>query len=306
MPTLRCSIDPDATVARALSRAPGLLDAVRDGVPRLSVALTRGEAVVLGSRQRAGRVVDLAACEAMGVPVLRRATTGTAASLRGNGILWTLALPRVDALLPDATLRTLLNRNVRLLLSGLTRAGATAGYFGREWVAVRHCPAAVLGYDVTDDGRVLVEALIGWSNDLALPKGTAAPEELRVDRWRMKQPVALGACVGEGWSPLRVAETLVAAAAERTGGRREEEAPPAERAWEKVRGANDPVPTGMRLGALVTAPIGYVEAAMGDTGRWYGGDALTSNAWLDARGRGDVSDGPLEGARWEDFEASLG
>jgi hypothetical protein len=306
MTSLRCSIDPDAPIARALARGPALLDAVRDGVPRLSVALTRGEAVVLGSRQRAGRVVDLTACARVGFPVLRRATTGTAATLRGNGLVWTLALPRVDALLPDATLRTLLNRNVRLLLSGLTRTGATAGYFGREWVAVRHCPAAVLGYDITDDGRALVEAIIGWSNDLALPKEMAAPEELVLDRWRMKQPVALGRCVGEGWSPLRVAETLVAAAAERAGVTREEEPLATVTAREAVRDGNDPVPAGMRVGPLVSVPIGYVEAAQGEGGRWYGGDALASNAWLDARGRGDPNDGPLEGAQWEDFEAALG
>lgn len=69
--------------------------------------------------------------------------------------------------------------------------------------------------------------------------------------------------------------------------------------------ADDPVPAGMRAGAPVRVPIGYVEAAAGDGGRWFGGDALTSNDGLDASARGEGGDVLLEGARWEDFAAAL-
>lgn len=305
MTTLRCAIDPDVSVARALGRAAALLDAVRDGDPRLSIALTRGDAVVLGSRQRAGRVVDLDACARANVPVLRRATTGTAACLRRDAIVWTLALPRVDALLPDATPRTLLNRYVRLLLPGLTRAGATAAYFGREWVAVRHRPGAVLGCDVTADGRCLVEAFLGWSGDLAIPAAWAAPEERAVDRWMSKPPVALSICLGNEWSPARLADALLAAAAERAGVGMSGGAPVPAEEIPMVRTPNDPVPAGLVVGPPVRVPIGYVEAAAGDGGRWLGGDALTANDALDARARGEDVEAPLDGARWEDFDAAL-
>ena len=64
--------------------------------------------------------------------VVRRRTTGTAAWI-GRRALWcSLALPAVDALYDDATLPTLLNRNVRPWLRGFTRSGIPAAYFGRE------------------------------------------------------------------------------------------------------------------------------------------------------------------------------
>lgn len=305
---LHTAIDRDSSVPRALGRASVLLDAVRDGIPRLTVALTRGDSVVLGSRQRAGRVVDLEACARAGVSVLRRVSTGPAACLRGEAIVWTLALPRVDTLLSDATLRTILNRNVRLLLPGLTRWGATAAYFGREWIALRHRPGVLLGYDLTADGRVLIEAFVGWSNDFEIPRELASPEERSVDRWMAKRPVALSSLVGDRCESFRLAEGLLTAAAERAGAVAFLEEPLDAEDVPCVCCPDDPVPAGFRLGSLVRVPIGWVEAAEGTGGRWFGGDALTSNAWLDARGSGSAEgagEGPLEGARWEDFEASL-
>jgi hypothetical protein len=306
MATLRCSIDPQATIARAFGRGPALLEAVRDGDPRLVISLTRGDAVVLGARQRAGRVLDLEALARAGVPVLRRSTTGTAACLRAEALVWTLCLPRVDALMGDATLATLLNRNVRLLLPGLTRAGATAAYFGREWIAVRHRPGPLLGYDVTADGRVLLEAIVGWTNDLAIPLPWAAPHEQATDRWGGKPPVALGVCLGNAWSPARLAEALLAAAAERAGVGLGGEAATAAGDAPIVRTPNDPLPAGWREGPPVRVPIGYVEAAAGPDGRrWLGGDLLSAGPTLDGVARGEPLAGPLEGARADDLAAAL-
>ena len=100
-------------LAEALALATALLERAAGGEAQIAASLLDGPAVVLGALQRAGRVVDVAACATAGTPVLRRCTTGTAAYIGGRAILWTLALPHVAALHPDATPRTLLNRNVR-------------------------------------------------------------------------------------------------------------------------------------------------------------------------------------------------
>src|SRR5262245_57017857 len=101
-------------LAEALALGPLLLaPAEADHLPWIAASLIPGPAVLLGAAQRAGRVVRLAACAAAGTPVLRRATAGTAVHISGRATLWTLALPHVAALVPDATARTLLNRNVR-------------------------------------------------------------------------------------------------------------------------------------------------------------------------------------------------
>src|SRR5690349_12583757 len=110
----------ERTVAAALGLGPALLArAEAERAIFAAASLVAGPAVVLGAAQRAGRVVDLNACATMGTIVLRRATTGTAAYIGQHGLVWSLALPHVAAIVPDATPRTLLNRNVRPFLDAL-------------------------------------------------------------------------------------------------------------------------------------------------------------------------------------------
>ena len=149
LPVERRSIDD----ARALGGRL-LARVAADGAVWAAASVVEEEAVVLGAAQRAARVVDLDACRAAGVRVVRRATAGTAALLAGRSLWLTLALPHVAALVPDATARSLLNRNVRPLLEGLRGLGFPAAYFGREWVSVAKRPAAVLGFDALPEGAV--------------------------------------------------------------------------------------------------------------------------------------------------------
>src|SRR5690348_7174186 len=107
MRTLELALRP---LPEALALGPALLArAERDQIPLVAASLVQGPAVVLGAVQRAGRVVDLDACADAGVLVYRRATTGTAGWIGGRAYLFTVGLPHVAALLPDATPRTLLN-----------------------------------------------------------------------------------------------------------------------------------------------------------------------------------------------------
>lgn len=297
MTTLRASLVESCAPAEALARSSALLDAASDGACRLSASVVHGGALVLGARQRAGRVADLAACEASGVTVLRRRTTGAAAMLPSQSIVWTLSLPRVDALFADATLATLLNRNLRLLLKGLLAAGAKAAYFGRDHIVVGHRPAVALGYEVTPDGRVLVEAFAGYDGAAVIPAK------------RVKEPVALGPCVAASWTPVTLARKVIECAAERASAALVWDEPSRVEPFEPVRDERDPMPEGSAPLATVEVPIGVVEGA---TGPWFGGDALTATWWLDALAKAvaESSELPappvLEGARVEDLLATLG
>jgi hypothetical protein len=91
----------------------------------------------------------------------RRRTTGTEAELEGAVLYHALALPRVNALYSDASTRTLLNRNLRALLRGYTAAGVPLRYFGTEVLALLGHPVALVGYEQTASGAVLIEVLLG-------------------------------------------------------------------------------------------------------------------------------------------------
>ncbi|MBI5512482.1 MAG: hypothetical protein HY909_01865 [Deltaproteobacteria bacterium] len=273
--------------------------------PCLASSVVRGPAAVLGALQRAPRVLAPARCEAAGVAMYRRETTGTAVYLGGRALVWTLALPAVTALAPDATMATALNRNVRGFLQGLTRVGALAHYFGREWVSVGHRPAAVLGLDATPEGAVLLELWAGWDEPVALPDALVTDDERAVDRWRGKTPRALeGACGGR--SPEAVGAAVATAVAARAG-----LTPTDEPAPERALRAVQPIDFTKEIGGVWRAlrvPIGWVEVGATEGGaRALRGDVLTARWALEALARsGAVAPGaPLEGARWEDLRALL-
>ncbi|WP_437487475.1 hypothetical protein WME75_06925 [Sorangium sp. So ce1014] len=303
------------SLADALALGPALLARARsaEAAPWIAASLVEGPAVVLGAVQRAARVVDLAACAARGAPVLRRSTTGTAAFLGGRGVLWTLALPHVAALAPDATARTLLNRNVRGFLKGFARAGAPAHYGGREWISLQHRPAAWLGVDATRDGAVLIEVFAGHDAPLAIPAELAAPDERAVDRWLGKAPAALSEVLPARVSLEALARAVVEAVALRAalplidGGEAPELA--AER-FQPISAPDDPVPPGAGAPVLARVPIGWIEAAaLGEAPAraWLGGDVLAARWLLEDLGRGaapaspDAGTLPLEGASLSDL-----
>ncbi|WP_437510772.1 lipoyl protein ligase domain-containing protein [Sorangium sp. So ce1099] len=314
---MRCLPPAHRPLADALALGPALLARARSApaAPWLAASLVDGPAVVLGAAQRAGRVVDLSACAARGAPVFRRSTTGTAAFLGGRGVVWTLALPHVAALAPDATARTLLNRNVRGFLRGFTRAGAPAHYFGREWISLQRRPAALLGVDAAEDGAVLIEVLAGHDAPLAIPAELAAPEERAVDRWLGKAPAALSEVLPARSSPEALARAVVEEIALHAGLPLSDGGGAPELAAERLQpitAPDDPAPPGAGPAVLARVPIGWIEAAAlgGAPARaWLGGDVLTARWLLDALGRGadpaslDTGAAPLEGAGLSDLRA---
>ena len=78
-----------------------------------------------------------------------------------------LALSRPDALVACDAPR-LVNRYVRPLLRALTKVGATAHYFGRDWVSVSGRPAAWVGFSHhAGSGRAAFEAFVAVTTPFA-------------------------------------------------------------------------------------------------------------------------------------------
>jgi hypothetical protein len=297
----------DRPLAGALGLGPALLArAEAEGAPWMAASVARGPAVVLGASQRAGRVVRLDACAAAKTAVLRRATSGTAVYAGDRAIVWTLALPHVAALVADATARTLLNRNVRGFLKGLSRAGAIAHYFGREWISVRQRPAVVMGFEATASGAVLIEVIAGFDMSAALPEALATEEEKAIDRWLGKAPAALGELISE--EPLVIAREVMRTVALRAGAKVEEVGAIEAGVAEEVTSAEDPLPAGFAPGPLRRVPIGWIDTAIDPaTGRvWLGGDVLAPRWVLAtiAAGEAQIGEAPLDGAAIGDLVAA--
>ncbi|HKY34565.1 MAG TPA: hypothetical protein VJN18_01390 [Polyangiaceae bacterium] len=130
------------------------------GRPLLVGAAFEADALVLGALQREDTLRQRSPAR-FDVPIARRLTTGTEAQLRGPTLYHALALPHVAALFPDASSRTLLNRNLRALLRGYTAAGVPLRYFGTEVLVLLGHPVALVGYDQSTSGAVLIEVLLG-------------------------------------------------------------------------------------------------------------------------------------------------
>jgi hypothetical protein len=278
--------DLDARACVARSRA--LLDAARDGSVHLAASIVRGPCAALGALQRPEAVVRE-------TPWVHRATTGAEAWIGGAALWWSLALPRVDALFPDATSRTLLNRNVRGFLRGLTSCGALAHYFGRDVIAVRHRPAALLGYELLDDGRVLLDVIAGWDAPVTLPRAWQAPR--RASRPRA-EGLALAAVIS-GREPADVAARVLEAVAARSSQTLDPcSEPPA---------LPEDLYVAPQAQGAVEVPIGWLDAGTLGGAPWLGGDVLTATAWLRraaealAQGEALPEDAVLEGALPEDL-----
>lgn len=295
-------------VAQALALANAMLDRASEGEPVITASLLEGPAVVLGALQRAGRVVDLAACATMDTPVYRRCTTGTAVYIGQRAILWTLALPHVASLAPDATPRTLLNRNVRGFLQGLSRGGATAQYFGREWIAILHRPAALLGFEALADGRVVIEVFAGLDATIALPRELCAADELAIDRFRGKEPLALTL---DARDPEALARRVIEAVAARAGARLDAADPAGDLEMAApITDPRDPAPAGLACAAGSRVPVGWIDvaAAAMPARLWIGGDALVASFAVSALAvslaRGEAPtpvNAPIDGASWDDL-----
>lgn len=288
-------------LADALARSEALLGASKATQSIVATAAVASDhAVVLGALQVASRVLDVSKAGR----VLRRATTGTGFTMRG-GLVVTIAMPYVDAAVPDATARSFLNRNVRLLLRGLARAKLAATYFGREWLVVERRPFAVVGVEVDREGALLVECFATWEGSLAIEDGAATVLERSCDRYRGKPTLPLCEAGVRELTPAlgdRVLDGIV----ERLGMVTERMAEPqrvpshATRVAVVTDGAS-PIRGPAELLEPRPIPIGYLDVARVGSKRWVGGDMLGPTF---AFGTSDVpasDELPLEGAIWNDI-----
>ena len=184
---------PGALHARDVAaRSRDSLDRALAHDAELTIASVADDAAILGAFQRAGEVH--ADC------TLFRRGSGGAAVRVGPGTLWvSLALARVDALVA-CTPDRIMNRHVRPLLRALTKSGALAHYFGKDWISVAHRPAASCGFSHDrGSGRCMFEAFVALSTPFALgPRGS----------FDGKEPATLAELTGKTFDPARVARAI--------------------------------------------------------------------------------------------------
>lgn len=252
-------------------------------------AVVTGPALLVGARQRAARVVDRASLERAAIPLVRRATTGTHVFIAPTGAaLFALALPTRTALAPDTRGPTTLNRNVRGWLQGLTRHGALAHYFGREWLTIHKRPAGVLALSGGLDRSLLIELWIGLDAPLTLPESLASEHERTLDRWLAKRPASFReVCPDKLLDHARI-DAIQARALERYGLEANivpdtELDPTREPQWTSTLCDDELERTPHRWIEPTRCAIGWIDAAVLDDGAlWIGGDVLVDEPAIDA------------------------
>lgn len=285
------------------ARALQLAETDRRGV--LLSACLEAEALLLGALQLESTLRRRSPAR-FDASLERRSTTGTEAQLSGAVLYHALALPRVDALFPDASARTLLNRNLRALLRGYAAAGVPLRYFGTEVLALLGHPVALVGYDQATSGAVLIEVLIGLEQPCVVRSAL-----------KREPPAALYRLLRGGPPPADLLRRAVDGVVERLGATRSDVS--ARLASGPARAAFDLVTSSPP--ASVSVPLGVVEAVTVPRARLFG-DLLVGTAALGAvavaaqraldAGQplgGDVlaplQGAPLDGARPADLLAAL-
>ena len=168
-PSVRLQVAPfeKLTLADALGRAPAALRIARKlEEPVLVTTLVSGGGLVLGSLQRR---------EAFEGDALVRYTTGPSAMVAGLALHHVFALPALTSVAPDANRKNLLNRYVRGFLRGYSKLGVQAQYIGREFISLSRRPCGVLGYELTDEGALVLEAFFGLDATVLAPSGETEP-----------------------------------------------------------------------------------------------------------------------------------
>ncbi len=238
----------------------------------LWIALARDEAQLIGAFQRETGLPDQGTR-------LRRGSGGPAVRLGPGTVHVALALAHPGALTPCDEKR-IVNRSVRPLLRALTRIGALAHFFGRDWVSVHHRPAAWVGFahDATTR-RTLFEAFVAVRAPF---HSSASPSFLG------KVPGTLQEIVGQAIEPQRVVDAIVEAYVAAWAVAPVETAPPdaPERAPAGERQHANDLP-GLPWAATVDEAIGTLGAGPDARGVFrVGGDLLVSRdalARLEAR-----------------------
>lgn len=162
--------------ARALGIGAALLAEPSD-VVRLYGAGLAGDATALGAFQRR-----------TGEAALRRSTGGPSTPLDDGVVYFALGLPHASALM-DCPRDRVLNRNVRGFLTGLSRGGAPALYFGRDTITVARQPIAFLAWTRAATGAVLLEVFVRDESARSTVERVAVGHERRFGvSWSTREP----------------------------------------------------------------------------------------------------------------------
>jgi hypothetical protein len=276
--------------------------------PILVSAAFEADAIVLGALQRVASVRSLSTPAFSGARVCRRYTTGTEAELRGGVVYHALALPKVSALFPDASARTLLNRNLRLFMKAYMAAGVPFRYFGTEVLSVLGHPVALVGYDQSSTGAVLIEVFIGVQSPCVVRPAL-----------KREAPSGLAPLIGGNTSAGELLERALAGVVERSG-------VPCFDASAALTGSSALAPpTCLELEtsqpAQVVVPIGIVEASLEPSPRISGDflGSVSAVSLVEADAASDLASGrpfdlqtlqglqgqPLDGARPADLLTAL-
>jgi hypothetical protein len=103
-------------------------------------------------------------------PLVRRVSGGAPVRVGPGTIHVALAL-RSPSVLFAVDAKKLLNRYVRPLLRALTKSGATASYYGRDWISVGHRPAGIVGFaHDSGTGRAVFEAFVALRTPFSEPR----------------------------------------------------------------------------------------------------------------------------------------
>jgi len=162
--------------------------------PELWVHEVTSEATVLGAFERN---LDPASGD-----VARRGSGGPAI-LVGPGTVHVALLLGYPGALVACEPAKLVNRYVRPLLRALTKVGATAHYFGRDWISVSHRPAGWVGFaHDARSRRALVEAFVAVETPFAVASRAS---------FLGKEPGTLASILGRTLPSARIVEAVVEA-----------------------------------------------------------------------------------------------
>jgi hypothetical protein len=270
-----------AAISAVLSEADAL-DRTLTWDAELTISEITTPAWVIGAFQRGqGMPTD--------APLIRRISGGAPVCVGPGTIHVALALRSPSVLFPvDA--RKLVNRYVRPLLRALTKSGASAAYFGRDWISVEHRPAAIVGFAHDGGtGRAVFEAFVA----LRTPFSAARPAFLG------KEPGTLESLVGHTFDAAVVAKAIADAYLALAGGVARDLAP---HSFLERTGVDEALRGEPPWSASVEEVIGPVSAGKDSAGVLrLGGDFMASRdavARLEARLSGSAKPSAEELGLW--------
>jgi len=206
MPSGRRWFDPPLPAAEALARGRVLSASADDACPVvLYGAPLELAAIALGALQHAPHALCAEALAPLALPVVRRATGGSAV-WAGEGLLYLALGLRSRSALMTCPPGKLLNRNVRGLLAGARGLGVPTHYFGRDFLSFGVDPGVYVGWSESEsDQRVLLEAFVALDTPFVLPRSSSGYPPPTEPALRGKTPTTLRAA---GLGPMRASDVL--------------------------------------------------------------------------------------------------